>query len=1118
MDIKLPYFARSKFKIHSHMRKFLSLLAVLVLLGSLAFSQTKVVTGKVTDQAGLAVPFATIRIKGTKIGTSADAEGYYSIKASSNQTFQITGTGITAKEIAVGDASSLNIVVQHQATSLSEVVVTSLGIQRQSKELGYATAKVSTSELTQAKVVNVATGLAGKVSGLQINLVNNSVKPDVRVTLRGNRSILGNNQALLVFDGIQLPITYLTLINPEDVANVTVLKGASASALYGSAASNGVLIVTTRRGKPKPVITLSSTVNFESIAYLPNFQNTFGPYGGEGNANPISANPFAGVVQIGDNPYTVYVPYENQNYGPRYNGQKVPIGAPIRIYNADGTYVIKQDSTLYSAVPNAKKSFFNTGVQTQNGLTYAVGDDKNNFYISFQDVLSHGIIPNDQSRRDNFHLNGTHSTGIFTANYSVNYTVTSTNTTAEYQTPFNWGTLPGILGTGSYGVNTGGSYFQNRPLYWNIINQPANINFQTYKDWQHNPFANPNGYFNAYYGNPWWQIDQSRFNENQSDILGTLSLDLKPTSWLEFNYRVSIARTDYSNNYSQAGFTFAPWAIADTLGSGNIPSSVKSFAPTSGNAASFNQTINSEFLIEATKTFGDFNGKLILGTQVIANSASIMAMSANALVIPDFYNISNRLGNPNVGQAIAQQRVIGAFGDLTIGFKNFLYLHGSLRNDWNSLLASDNRSYLYPAIDAAFIFTDAIGSLQNSKFLSFGKIRAAISRTAQVSIGPYSLQNTFNPGNGYPFGGIAGYSINGQYANPNIKPEISEDMEIGLDLGFLNNRINLNVAAYRTNTNNQTIPISISAATGYTSAFVNSGEMQNQGVEVDLRFTPLLRTESGFRWDVGVNYSYNKNTVKSLGFGLTQVNIPNNLATSNMIVNNAVAAVGLPYGQLSTTDWNRAPGGQIIVDAVTGNPSLSSAPRLFGTTVPPTKIGITTSVSFKGFTLNAVADGRFGAVIFNGIGPDLDFTGVSAYSASSGRQPFVMPNSVISDGNGKYLTNTSVTSGNPNAAQNAFWASTWNTGGVNYVNSADFWKLRELSLVYNFSAKTLAPLKYINGASLGIVARNLVTLRAKDNIWSDPEFANTNGNATGNTDINQLPPTKYLGFNLTLTF
>src|SRR5450432_2500668 len=209
--------------------------------------------------------------------------------------------------------------------------------------------------------------------------------------------------------------------------------------------------------------------------------------------------------------------------------------------------------------------------------------------------------------------------------------------------------------------------------------------------------------------------------------------------------------------------------------------------------------------------------------------------------------------------------------------------------------------------------------------------------------------------------------------------------------------------------------------------------MQNQGIELDLRFTPLLRTESGFRWDVGANFSYNKNTVKSLGYGLNQVTIVNPFAVQDQIPNTTVAQVGKAYGQLQTTDWLRSPSGQIIVDPTTGNPTLNSTPQLFGTTVPPTKVGITTSVSYKGFTLNAVADGRFGAVLFNGIGPALDFTGVSAYSASSGRQPFIIPNSVIDDGGGKFTPNTSVNTPypNPSGGANAFWAGTWNTAGVN---------------------------------------------------------------------------------------
>ena len=291
-------------------------------------------------------------------------------------------------------------------------------------------------------------------------------------------------------------------------------------------------------------------------------------------------------------------------------------------------------------------------------------------------------------------------------------------------------------------------------------------------------------------------------------------------------------------------------------------------------------------------------------------------------LFPIFTISVTRLGTPTVGQDLYQQRVIGAFGDLTVGYKNFLFVHGSLRNDWNSLLSSNNRSYLYPAGDAAFVFTDGIPSLANSKVLSFGKIRAAISQTAQVSILPYSLQNVFAPGQGFPFGGVPGYTINPAYANPAIKPEISNNYEVGLDLGFLNNRINFSAALYQTKTKNQTIPISISAATGYVTAFVNSGEMENQGVEFDVRLTPVLKTESGFRWDVSANFSYNKNTVLSLGYGLQQVTLPNPVALQDQITNATVAAVGKPYGQIQTSDWNRAPDGRIIVDASSGNPSF----------------------------------------------------------------------------------------------------------------------------------------------------------------------------------------------------
>lgn len=1096
------------------MKRIIVLFSALMLSGILASAQDHSVKGRVTGPDGNSLPGITVQVKGSNTATATDSKGQFEITVPSNATLDFTGVGFAEQSLKVGDRGSVAVSLLANTQRLNEVVVTALGIQRQARSLGYATAKVNSSELTQARVTNVGAGLAAKVSGLQVDLTNNGVKPDLRIVLRGNRSILGNNQPLLVVDDIQLPISYLATINPDDVDNITVLKGGSASALYGSSASNGVIIVTTRKGRAgKPQVKLTSTATVESIAYTPEFQNQFGQFGGE-NASSPGVIAFPGYPTTGSNGI-FYVPYENENYGPRFNGQLVPLGLPITIFNPDGTSYQKQDSIPYSAVPNAKTSFFNKGLTTQNEISYSAGDDKSKFYLSFQDVNAKGIVPKDVSRRDALRVNGSREFGIFRADYNIGYTLTHNNTSAGAGVPFDWGT------TGNFGgYPGGGGYFQNRAVYWDIINQPADINLGNYKNWQTNPFASPDGYYNAYYGNPWWQIDETRLDEKQSDLLGNLALTLKPASWIILQYKVGIARDDYSNKYTQAGYNFAQWAINDPeyQAAGYIPSSVKVYSPSEGDAQSYSQRLTSEMLASVNKKYGDFDFRLIAGSQILDNTANYNQLWASTLVIPNFYNVSNVLGNPGYAQSTVETRTYGVYGDLTIGYKDFLFVHGSLRNDWTSLLSKANQSYLYPSIDGSFVFTDAIPSLKNSNVISYGKIRGGYSQTAQVSIGAYALQNTFGVGAGFPFGNVAGYTVGSSYSNPNIKPEISSNQEIGLELGFLNSRINFSAAAYNTNTKNQTIPIQISSTTGYTSAYVNSGVMQNKGIELDLKFTPILSTKDGFRWDIGGNYAYNKNTVQSLGYGLNQIVIPNFTnqdGSSNANPFNSVAVIGKPYAQVQTNDWVRDAQGRIIVNSQTGVPTLDPNLHTFGTAIPPTTVGLYTTLSYKGFTLNAVADGRFGAVIYNGIGGALDFTGVSQYSASSGRQAFIIPNSVTQDANGKSIPNTSVTTSGGNIG---FWVNTWSQAGSNYVNSADFWKLRELTLSYNFPKNVLQHLKIVNAITVGVTGRNLFTWKAKDNVWSDPEFSNTNGNATGNTDINQLPPTKFIGANLSVTF
>ena len=979
------------------------------------------------------------------------------------------------------------------------VVTTALGVQRQSKSLGYATTKISSSQLNEAKVTNVASGLSGKVSGLTVNLVNNGVKPDVRVTLRGVRSFLGNNQALLVVDGNILNIRYLPSINPNDIQDVTILKGSSASALYGSDGYNGVLIITTKKGKGAPKITVSSSVTREEVAYTAKFQNRFGPNGGE--LNPAQ---FPGVFYFSNDPFKPYVPYENQNYGAEYNGATVPLGGPVVKFNDDGTTDTLQKYETYSAKPNAKKDFFNKGLTVQNDVTYSVGDEHSSFLLSFQDLDAKGTIPKDVNHRNTFRIDGFRETGKFRADYNISYASTHTNTTPGTYVPFRWGSS-GF--NGNYTINSGafasgGSYFQGRPVYWTVINSPSFIDLREFKDWQNDPFANPNGYFNAYYGNPWWQIDQTRLDEKNNDLIGSASLQYKPTTWATLTYRFGLARNDYNNDYSKAGFDFAPWAEADPLGAGNIPSSVKKLDPNSGTGSSLNQEITSDLLASFHKSFGDIEVNLLLGNQVQDKKFQEISLSANALVIPDFYNIANnRTGEPNVSQFESRYRKYSAFGDLTLGYKGFIYLHMTGRNDWDSRLSKENRSYFYPEADASFVFSQLLKD-NGPAWLSYGKVHIAASQVGQVNIQPYSLVTAFDPGGGFPYGSTAGYTIQNASANPDLKPEKNFEREVGIELGFLKDRITFSATAYQSNAKDQTIPVSISWATGFNQANVNSGEMQNRGVELDLKVTPVQTKD--IRWDVSANFSYNENKVLNIGYGLTEI----------PIFNNTYIELGKPYGIIKGSDWNRDPEGRIIVDPKTGFPSLNAVPKLFGSGYAPRSAGINTTFSYKGITLGVVAEGRFGAVINNDLGGDLDFTGVSWYSAQTGRQVFVIPNSSYLVGD-KYVANTNITVDDGN---NGFWASAWNSAASPYVNSADFWKLREVSLSYTLPQNIITRTKFLKEVIIGLFGRNLATKRAKQNVWSDPEYSNTSGNGLGTTDINQTPPSRYYGATLSVTF
>ena len=1069
------------------MKKLFLLIVLFVFLsGYTLLAQTIVITGTVTSsvQGEGAIPGVTITVKGTTVGTLTDVNGKYSLTAPQNATtLVISYIGMKKQEVEIAGRKVIDAIMEPDVLGLSEVVVTAFGIKRQAKELGVATAQVSDKQLTQSGVSNVVNGLTAKVSGLEINTVNNGVNPDTRITLRGNRHFLASNQALIVLDGVPVDAGFLNSINPNDIGNVDVLKGASAAALYGNDASNGVLVITTKRGSAagRPVIKVSNTTTFESVSYLPKLQKRFGSGSGEDTVNYLPDYTFWIGPNRNTDPYTAY---ENQCYGPEFNGQMVPLGGVL----VDGSYQM----IPYSYVPDGKLKFFNTGISTQNDISYSVGDDKNSFYLSAQDVNTTGTIPMDKNRRSGVRMSGSRTTGIFHADFSMGFTETNTNV-------------------------SGGEYFQQRPVYWNVLNTPGEIDLTNYKDIVNNKFANPNGYFNAYYPNPYWQLNYSRNISRKEDLLGSGLISINPAPWIDISYRAGLTYSSTANNSYRDGVTYNSYMQGDPWQAGAIGTG-SPFAGVSADQIYNSLILTGDLLVQLNKKVGDFTGKLILGNSMYTNKYRQVGVTNNSLVIPLLYNISNRLGEPGVAEQVLNRNSMGLFGDMTLGYKDFVFLHASARNDWDSRLSKANRSFFYPGVDASLILTDAIPALKDNAILSFAKVRGGWSKTGQISLAnwyatlPSFVSGTGNndPGDfsavGFPYGSLGGYQLNRTLSNPNLKPEITQEIEAGFELSFIKSRIHLNLSGYQSKTKDQTIPATISYATGYQSAYINAGELQTQGIETDFKLTPFLNF-GDFDWNITVNYTYQTSKVLSILPGLNQL----------LISDVSYAIVGQQFPSIQVTDVERDPQGHIIVDPSSGYPIKDPALKNMGHGYPNHLLGLTNTFTYKGFNLNIVAEYRTGNVIDNWVGNELDFTGNTWHTAQNGRQGFVIPNSVIETSPGVFTPNTDVIIQN---AGRLFWTnSDYESVQSTYLTSAAFWKLREISLSYDIPVKNILG-GAIKGAQVGIVGRNLLMLRPKTNMWTDPEFNNENGtsNAAGFTDYNQTPPTRIYGFSVKLTF
>lgn len=1055
------------------MRKMLFMLSATLLMCFVAISQNLTIKGRVTDEKGEAVSSAAIRIKNGRGGVTADEKGFFTVKVAKGDILVVSSTGFLSSEVKVTGEDNIIIVINRSVEELSTVVVTTaFGIRRQPKELGYATQNVTNKELTKANATNISNALAGKVSGLQIQQQNSSVNADTRINLRGNRSILGNNSALVVVDGVLVQASVINSINPNDVESLNVLKGAAASTLYGSDGANGVLIITTKKGtKGKPIIRFSSNFQIEDAAILPNLQTEYGSYGGEQGQyqDPVSGN-------------YLYVPFENQSYGPRFNGALVALGTPKRFYRADGTFFDTTQMVPYSALPNEKRKFFSGGLTLQNDLSISMGDEKSSTFVSLQNVVTRGVLPNDELRRTTARLNGSREYNNFKVDYAVSYAQRYTNTTGT-----NW---------------------NGRSVYYTVINTPMHVPIRSYQNSQSDFFATGDGWFNAYDANPWWAINNSRNTQRRDDITGNIGLSYKFTPWLSASYRAGFSSSNFVTKNSKQGIRFSDYTITTNAGISDTRSSTKFTNPSSADASTFFSKLTGDALLTANKDFGKISTKVIIGHNFIKDDRRDISLGANALSIPNFYNVSSQSGVPTYSEAIYKRTIQGAFADATIGYDGYLYLHGAYRSSWYSTLPQQNRNFNYGGGDISFILSDALPQIFKNNTISFAKIRASYAVVGQLSTdnlspyGTYLVDNTFSSAAGFPYGNTTGYVLSPNNNNPNLKDERTKEMEIGLELGFFKNRINLQVNAYKTNTINQTLPAQVSTTTGYSSNLINSGEVQNKGIEVDLKFTPILSNKSGFRWDFGINYTYIDNKVLALPSG------------DVFLGGNSYAIVGQPIQALKVSDWVRSPDGYVVVDA-NGNPSQNSTLVYAGSYFAPHRIGINTSVSYKNLSLSITADYRGGNRIFNDVGQDLDRGGISEHSTYGNRERFVFPNSVYKDASGKYVPNTSRNIGD---VYN-FWSGIIPNVDMPYVTSAAFWKLREVNLSYELPKKWVNSLKYVKNITFSAFGRNLLTWRPKENIWADPEFNdNIANNDGGTTSSAQNPSTRYYGGSIQITF
>jgi TonB-linked SusC/RagA family outer membrane protein len=956
--------------------------------------------------------------------------------------------------------------LQSDAEELEEVIVTAIGIKRSEKALGYAAATVGASDITATGNRSAFNALQGKIAGVEITSASGAPGSSTRVIMRGFSSLGGSNQPLYVVDGVPISNSQIGSsslnggmdfgnrandINPDDIESMTILKGGSATALYGSRAGSGVIIITTKNGsqaKNKPRVDVSSTTSFETPLRLPVMQNEFG--------------------QGWYNRDEYYDLQENGSWGPRFDGEIRKWGFVV-----DNQQQIKP----YSALEDNVKDFFDTGTTLNNSVAISNGDENKSYYLSYGNISSNGIMPTDADsyKRNNIALRGSSKfLNIFTASGSLNY--------IRKDTKF---------------VPTG----QDQSVLDGIWQNARDISIVDMMDYN-NKFNNVDNYYTVYAQNPYYVLNEhgTRFNENR--IFGNISLDAQINSWLTATFR---AGTDVSNS------NLKTWrAITD--------SKRADYNDEVGRVAEYSyysSELNTDFLLSANKNFGDdISVNAILGHNMNMRDTRNMSAEVIGLDIPNFYNLANSSATPAVSGTISSRRLVGVYGSLDFGYKNYLFVNLSARNDWSSTLPADNKSFFYPGASLSLIFTEL---MDKNDILSYGKIRGGIAQTGKDA-DPYQIyavlaQTSHTDGYRtleYPLaGGVNGFSVSNLIGNDKLQPEISTDKEIGLDLKFLNNKFGLDVTLYDKTITNLIWTSTIPVTTGFTAQTQNLGKITNKGIEVNVNYTPIKTRD--LEWQIFANFSKNSNMLVELTEGLDQISLGGTSSVS--FVARPGYELGLFEGTVPATD----PQGRVVVDAQ-GLPVFKDTKEVLGSSQNKFRIGGGTSLSYKGFDIRASFDYRNGGLMYSRTAEMMYFTGNAPQTTYNDRQPFIIPNSVVKVGN-NYVENTTPIAGFDHN-MNSYYNQTYNAGigGAYTLIDKTFFKLREVSIAYSLP-KDLLKGTFINKVDIALVGNNLFLWTPDSNLFVDPELTTFGNDLEADYgDYGATPSTRSIGFNVKLSF